>query len=130
MVRQNPAGKMLLSAERVSGTLSSAQYANRTRKILQGMGFKTRTPQPHPSGAYYLDFFNKRSHLRQALLVVDGIGYALTLSAPTRADRVKHLRSFEAALQSISIDRGKKDDPKPAKGKGPTKSEPDEKKKP
>jgi hypothetical protein len=124
MVRQNPPGKILLSAEKMAKASGALDYANRTRKILAEMGFKTRVPQPHPSGAYYLDFSNGSAYLRQALLVVDGVGYALTLSAPNQSARSKHLRAFESVLQSISIDRAKT-----GKASAQTKPEPDKKKK-
>ena len=112
MVRRNPAGKMLLSAEELPPTVDSLAYANRTKKVLETLGFRVREPQHHAAtGAYWIDFDDcdpsegceGKRFLRQAFLVANGIGYALTLSAPDPRARAKHLRAFDYALRSIRV---------------------------
>ena len=123
MVRRNPRGKMLLSAEKQPDKTDSLEYATRTAKVLEALGFTVRQPQHHSAtGAYWIDFDNcpapdngceGKMFLRQAFLVANGNGYALTLSAPDARTRGKHLRAFDYALRSIRILRGSP----PAQGK-------------
>lgn len=102
MVRHGPDGKMLLSAERVKKGEDGQAYANRTAKLLDRIGFEARAPQLHAAtGAYWIDLDNGHVYLRQAFLVADGIGYALTLSARDGRTRSQHLRAFDYALRSI-----------------------------
>jgi hypothetical protein len=102
MVRHAPDGKMLLSAERVKKGEDALAYANRTSQLLGKVGFTLRAPQLHAAtGAYWIDFDNGKRFLREAFLVVDGIGYALTLSAKDTRTRSAHLRAFDYALRSI-----------------------------
>jgi len=102
MVRHGPDGKMLLSAERVKKGEDGQAYANRTAKLLDRIGFSSRAPQLHAAtGAYWIDLDNGHVYLRQAFLVADGIGYALTLSARDGRTRSQHLRAFDSALRSI-----------------------------
>ena len=102
MVRHAPNGKMLLSAERVAEGDDALSYANRTSELLEKMGFTMRAPQLHSAtGAYWVDFDNGRVYLRQAFVVTNGIGYALTLSAPDGRTRSQHLRAFDYSLRSI-----------------------------
>jgi hypothetical protein len=108
MVRRDPPGKMLLSAEKLDGVKGAFDYATRTTQLLEALGFAVRDPQLHgPTGAYWIDFDNGRVYLRQAFLVVGGVGYALTLSARDSRTRGSHLRAFDAALRSIHIRRVK-----------------------
>jgi hypothetical protein len=108
MVRHNPPGTMLLSAERIAADLDAQAYATATIAILEAMGFEVRSPQLHgATGAYWVDFDNGAVFLRQAFLVTGGLGYALTLSAPDARGRTQHLRSFDQALRSIRPDRGR-----------------------
>jgi len=123
MVRRNPPGKMLLSAEQQPDHINSLEYATRTSKVLESLGFTVRPPQHHPAtGAYWVDFTNcvdptknctGKMYLRQAYLVANGVAYALTLSAPDARTRGKHLRAFDYALRSIRLLRARK----PASGK-------------
>jgi hypothetical protein len=102
MVRHGPDGKMLLSAEEVSTGDDALGYANRTSTLLEKMGFTMRAPQLHSAtGAYWIDFDNGRVYLRQAFIVANSIGYALTLSASDSRTRSQHLRAFDYALRSI-----------------------------
>lgn len=106
MHRHSPAGTMLLSAERLASKQSSLEYAERTSRTLIELGFTMRAPQVHAAtGAYWLEFDDGKTYLRQALLVTDGIGYSLTLSAPDSTIRTQHLRAFDYALRSIKLDR-------------------------
>jgi len=121
MVRSAPDGKMLLSAEKLSEDIDALEYANRTVKVLEKMGFQVRAPQLHSAtGAYLVDFDNclhpekgceGKAFLRQAFLVVDHVGYALTLSAPDLRTRGRLLHAFDYTLRSIRIDRGKPAEP-------------------
>lgn len=107
MVRHDPAGKMLLSAERVEPDLDALAYANRTLALLEPLGFEGRAPTVHSStGAYYSDLDNGVTFLRQAYLVSDGIGYSLTLAAGDATIRGQHSRAFDYALRSIRVRRG------------------------
>jgi hypothetical protein len=102
MVRHAPDGKMMLTAERTQKGEDALAYATRTSELLSKIGFSLRAPQLHGStGAYWIDFDNGRVFLRQAFLVVDGVGYALTLSAEDVRTRSAHLRAFDYALRSI-----------------------------
>ena len=106
LLRPVPAGRILLSAERITAPLTSREYAGRTIEVLRKLGFRVRTPQQHKkTGAYWIDFDNGKAYLRQALLVSDRVAYALTLSAADGRGRSQHLRAFDYALRSIRIDR-------------------------
>ena len=72
-----PEGRMLLSGEKVAADETALKYAARTTVLLETMGFTLRAPQLHSAtGAYLVDFNNAKIYLRQAFLVIDGIGYA------------------------------------------------------
>jgi hypothetical protein len=102
-----PDARMLLSAEYVSDGETAASYAARTSKLLETIGFKLRAPQVHSAtGAFWIDFDNGKSYLREAFLVIGNIGYALTLSAPDSRRRSQNLRAFDYALRSIRPIRG------------------------
>ncbi len=122
MIRRDPPGKMLLSAERLSDEKMSAEaYALETTKLLENMGFTVRSPQLHSStGAFWIDFDNGAVYLRQAFLVRGGIGYALTLSARDSRTRGQHLRAFDGALRSIRVKRAARAAPAPDAGPQPT----------
>ena len=129
MVRRNPAGRMLLTAEKHTAKIDALAYATRTIEVLENMGFTVRKPQLHSAtGAYWIDFDNCREpskgcegkmFLRQAFLVVDDIGYALTLAADDSRTRGRHLHAFDYALRSIRIDRDKSANPTPPPPEGP-----------
>ena len=114
MYRPNPPGKMLLSAEELKEHMSSLQYAEQTAETLAKLKrskFKVGTPQLHAAtGAYWIDFDNGETFLRQALLVSGGVGYALTLSASSEKLRQQHVRAFDYALRRIRLDRKKSQD--------------------
>jgi hypothetical protein len=107
MVRHDPPGKMLLSAEQVEDEVDAQAYATGTLALLETLGFEGRAPTVHSStGAYYFDIDNGVTFLRQAYLVSDGIGYALTLAAGDATVRGQHSRAFDYALRSIRVRRG------------------------
>jgi len=106
MARQSPPeGKMLLTAEKLPRrTSDSLTYARQTRIVLRQMGFTVRAPQLHSvTGAYWVDFDDGSSFLRQAYLTKGGVGFTLTLAAPTSRIRNQHLRAFDASLRSLSF---------------------------
>ncbi len=106
MSRRSPDGKMLLTAEKLIGVSEPRTYALKTAKVLRSMGFTVRAPQLHSAtGAYWADFDNGSSYLRQAYLVKDGAGFTLTLSAPSGRLRNQHLRAFDASLRSIAFSK-------------------------
>lgn len=109
MYRPNPPGKMLLSAEELDDRLTSRQYAERTARTLKALKdpeFQIGSPQLHAAtGAYWIDFDDGKTYLRQALLVSGNVGYALTLSAASEKLRQQHVRAFDYALRRIRIDR-------------------------
>jgi hypothetical protein len=110
MYRRTPAGKMLLSVECMKDKSSSREYAERTAKTLEsfvdGTRFQIGRPQLHAAtGAYWIEFDNGETFLRQALLVSGDVGYSLTLSANDADTRRKHLRAWDYSLRSIRIDR-------------------------
>jgi len=108
LVRRDPPGKMLLTAEQLDDSLDASQYAKKTSVLLEALGFTARKPQLHAqTGAYWIDFDNGEVYLRQAFLVIGDVGYALTLSARNSRTRGQHLRAFDYALRSIKIKRGK-----------------------
>ena len=114
MSRRDPPGRMLLSAERLDGSLDAFGYAKRSTALLETLGFTVRPPQLHSStGAYWIDFDNGAVYLRQAFLVVGPVGYALTLSAPDSRTRGQHLRAFDYALRHIAIHRADRSQPAP-----------------
>jgi hypothetical protein len=120
LVRRDPPGKMLLSAEQLEDTNSASDYAEHTTKLLEALGFTVRKPQLHAqTGAYWIDFDNGEVYLRQAFLVIGDVGYALTLSARNSRTRGQHLRAFDFALRSIKIKRGKPIQKLPAADAGP-----------
>lgn len=106
MVRRDPPGRILLSAEQLDEVADAPAYAKKTAALLEKIGFSVRAPQLHSqTGAYWIDFDNGKVYLRQAFLVVGGIGYVLTLSASSSRVRGQHLRAFDGALRSIKIKR-------------------------
>lgn len=109
MYRPNPPGKMLLSAEELDDRLTSLQYAERTASTLAKLKrpkFKVGSPQLHAAtGAYWIDFDDGETYLRQALLVSGNVGYSLTLSAAGEKLRQQHVRAFDYALRRIRLDR-------------------------
>jgi hypothetical protein len=124
MVRRDPDGKILLTAERLPAGTDALTYATKTIALLRTMGFGVRAPQLHSStGAYYVDAQRPGAFLRQAYLVAGGLGYSLTLAAPDHRTRTQHLRAFEFALRSIQILRADEVPPPaaaaPAEGTAP-----------
>lgn len=106
MHRHSPSGKMLLSAERLEKKLTALEYAEDVSKQLTAIGFTVGKPQLHTAtGAYSIELDNGTTYLRQALLVVNDTGYALTLSAPDNRNRTYHLRAFDYALRSLRVQR-------------------------
>ncbi|RMH40852.1 MAG: hypothetical protein D6689_12385 [Deltaproteobacteria bacterium] len=106
LTRRDPPGRMLLSAERLARRTDAARYAARAKTALEALGFAVRPPQLHAqTGAYWFDFDNGKTFLRQAVLVVGDVGYALTLAAPDSRTRGQHLRAFDAALRSVRVRR-------------------------
>ena len=107
--RRDPPGRMLLSAERLEESatpLDSQAYAERSSTLLVSLGFQVGKAQLHAqTGAYWFDFDNGAVYLRQAFLVVGGIGYALTLSTTSRRTRGQHLRAFDFTLRTLRIKR-------------------------
>ncbi len=104
--RRAPSGSMVLTAEAISDQLSTEAYAKQSIAALGKMGFKVRPLLVHPAtGANWVDLNNRRTYLRQAYLVANGIAYSLTLSSGGRKARSENLRAFDFALRSIRIDR-------------------------
>lgn len=102
MHRSNPAGKMLLGVERLTGQTTSVQYAERIKEQLADRGFQVQKPQLHAAtGAFWIEFDDGELFFRQALLVSGDIGYSLTLAASGARTRSQHLRAFDYALRSI-----------------------------
>ncbi len=103
MYRSNPAGTMLLTAERTRASQSSVQYAQDTVTQLQALRYAIETtPQVHAATqASWIEFDDGRMFFRQAFLVMGDTAYALTLSAPDRRARAQHLRAFDSALRSM-----------------------------
>jgi hypothetical protein len=100
--RRDPRGVILLAAERAPRDTRTRDYAIDVTRRLEQLGFKTRAPSLHATtGAFVIDFDNGKAYLRQAVLVVDGIGYSLTLSAPDARIRGQHLRAFENVLREL-----------------------------
>lgn len=107
MVKHDPEGKMILSAETVEDGVDAQAYAQETLALLETFGFQGRAPTVHSStGAFYYDIDDGLTYLRQAFLVSDGIGYALTLTAGDSSVRAQHSRAFDYALRAIRIRRG------------------------
>jgi len=108
MVRRDPPGRMLLSAEQLARPMGARDYATRSAKLLESLGFAVRKPQLHSqTGAYWVDFDNGQVYLRQAFMVVGDIGFALSLAARDSRTRGSHLRAFDAALRSIKIHKAR-----------------------
>jgi hypothetical protein len=103
MYRSNPAGTMLLTAERARANQSSVQYAQATVEQLQALRYTIETtPQMHAATqASWIEFDDGKTFFRQAFLVLGDTAYALTLSAPDRRARAQHLRAFDSALRSM-----------------------------
>lgn len=103
MYRSNPAGTMLLTAERARSTQSSVQYAQATTEQLRNLRYTIETtPQVHAATqASWIEFDDGKTFFRQAFLVLGDTAYALTLSAPDRRARAQHLRAFDSALRSM-----------------------------
>lgn len=105
MSHRNPQGKMLLTAEPVKPGETAFTYAKRTASVLTKLGFEVRAPQPHGVSAFTVRFNNEHVFLRQALIVSQGTGYALTISAGSREVLRRHMRAFDLALGSIRLTR-------------------------
>ena len=103
MYRSDPAGTMLLTAERARAGQSSVQYAQDTVTRLQGLRYAIETtPQVHAATqASWIEFDDGKTFFRQAFLVMGDSAFALTLSAPDRRARAQHLRAFDSALRSM-----------------------------
>ena len=104
MTHRRPDARMLFAAEIVDEALDSQSYALATAKKLEQLGFRVRAPQLHAAtGAYWMDFDNGKSFLRQAVLVPldTQTGYSLTLSASDNRTRGQLLRAFDLSLRSI-----------------------------
>ncbi len=108
MTHRQPNARMLFAAELLSEPQDSQSYASAAVKKLEQLGFRVRAPQLHSAtGAYWMDFDNGKSFLRQAVLVPveSGIGYSLTLSAETLRGRGQMLRAFDFSLRSLKPKR-------------------------
>jgi hypothetical protein len=104
--RREPPGAMLLTGERLTESLDARAYAERAAASLSALRFAVKPVQLHSqTGAYWFDFDNGTAFLRQALLVVGNVGYALTLAAPDSRTRGQHLRAFDYTLRTITIQR-------------------------
>jgi hypothetical protein len=103
MYRSNPAGTMLLTAERARAGTSSVQYAQATVAQLESLRYTIEAaPQIHAATqASWIEFDDGKTFFRQAFLVLGDTAYALTLSAPERRARAQHLRAFDSALRSM-----------------------------
>lgn len=103
MYRATDTGKMLLAAERLSESYSSVQYAKQTVTELAALGYRVATePQIHAATpASWIEFDDGRTFFRQAFLIDGGVVYSLTLAAPDRNTRSRHLRAFDAVLRSM-----------------------------
>lgn len=105
MIHRRPDARMLFSAEPVPADVTDSQsYAIASTKKLEELGYHVRTPQLHSAtGAYWVDFDDGKSFLRQAVLVVEEtrLGYALTLSASDLRTRAQFLRAFDFSLRHI-----------------------------
>jgi hypothetical protein len=103
MYRRDPAGTMLLTAERARAAQSSVQYAQDTVTRLQALRYSIETtPQLHAATqASWIEFDDGKTFFRQAFLVMGDAAFALTLSAPDRRARAQHLRAFDSALRSM-----------------------------
>ncbi len=104
MTRRSPNARMLFAAEQLDSGIDSQSYASDTAKKLKKLGFRVRVPQLHSAtGAYWMDFDNGSSFLRQAVLVPAGseTGYSLTLSTKDARTRGQQLRAFDLTLRSI-----------------------------
>jgi hypothetical protein len=103
MYRSDPAGTMLLTAERARAGQSSVQYAQDTVTQLQALRYAIETmPQVHAATqASWIEFDDGKTFFRQAFLVMGDAAFALTLSAPDRRARAQHLRAFDSALRSM-----------------------------
>ena len=108
MTHRQPNARMLFAAEMLPEEQDSQSYALLAVKKLEQLGFRVRAPQLHSAtGAYWMDFDNGESFLRQAVLVPaeSGIGYSLTLSAETLRARGQMLRAFDFSLRSLKPKR-------------------------
>lgn len=104
MSRRSPDGKILLTVEKLPRRSGPLDYARETRTVLESMGFEVRAPQLHSTtGAYWADFDDGSSYLRQAYITKGRTGITLTLSAPSSRLRNQHLRVFDASLRSIQF---------------------------
>jgi hypothetical protein len=104
MTHRRPDARMLFAAEILETDLDSQSYAIATSKKLEKLGFRVRAPQLHSAtGAYWMDFDNGKSFLRQAVLVPadTNTGYSLTLSVSDNRTRGQLLRAFDLSLRSI-----------------------------
>ncbi len=104
MTHRRPDARMLFAAETLETHLDSQSYATVTAKKLEKLGFRVRAPQLHSAtGAYWMDFDNGKSFLRQAVLVPadTNTGYSLTLSTNDNRTRGQLLRAFDLSLRSI-----------------------------
>ena len=108
MTHRRPGARMLFAAEKLEPGQDSQSYAAATASKLEKLGFRLRAPQLHSAtGAYWMDFDNGQSFLRQAVLVPadSEIGYSLTLSADDLRTRGQMLRAFDFSLRSIKPKR-------------------------
>lgn len=128
LVRHNPDAKLLLAAEPVAAELDAKAYAEATIERLHALGFEVRPPQLHAAtGAYYMDFDDGRTFLRQAVLVVGGAGFSLTLAAEDSTSRGQLLRVFDEALRSLRpITKAEADEAAAAEAAREAESAPDE----
>lgn len=104
MTHRRPQARMLFAAEPLQKGIDSQTYASLTAKKLEKLGFRVRAPQLHSAtGAYWMDFDNGESFLRQAVLVPADTttGFSLTLSASDLRTRGQLLRAFDFSLRSI-----------------------------
>ncbi|MCP4445261.1 MAG: hypothetical protein GY811_07955 [Myxococcales bacterium] len=108
MTHRRPSARMLFAAETLEANIDSQAYAVATVKKLEMLGFRVRAPQLHSAtGAYWMEFDNGKSFLRQALLVPadSTTGFSLTLSTEELRTRGQLLRAFDFSLRSIKPER-------------------------
>ncbi len=103
MYRVTEPGKLLLTVERQLDIYSSVQYAGNTILQLKALGFQIETePQLHAATeALWIEFNDGQTFFRQAMLLDNDVVYSLTLAAPERGLRARHVRAFDAALRSM-----------------------------
>lgn len=108
MLRHEPNARMLFSAEKLATKTdyrkNTQTYATEIAKRLESLGYTVRAPQLHSAtGAYWMDFDDGKSFIRQAVLIPKdkNFAYTLTMSADDALIRSQLLRVFDYSLRSI-----------------------------